>query len=248
MHIELQHHDEKCARFVSGRCIRNIPFLVDATHFCVGNGMSILNDLRPGICISSRLFPFVLKTLIFWVNGLKSHNLSSTTDSLGTPFCGYMPSHLVDSSCESISASCKVEKSISYMCELKPCIWVDTLCSDSISEPDSHLVLLLVSFVDLFSDVSKFPRIGPEICSVSKSKFKGGISIGLELLFVERTSSILALRSPWMDDSRHAPDAVFRAPSIHVTGLETHGGPGAIGPRIFQMAPRFLRSGARRAP
>ena len=27
------------------------------------------------------------------------------------------------------------------------------------------------------------------------------------------------------------------------TGLETHGGPGAIGPRIFQMAPHFLRSG-----
>ena len=33
-----------------------------------------------------------------------------------------------------------------------------------------------------------------------------------------------------------------------MTGLATHGGPGTIGPRIFQMAPRFLRSGAQRAP
>ena len=28
-----------------------------------------------------------------------------------------------------------------------------------------------------------------------------------------------------------------------VTVLETHGGPGAISPRIFLMAPHFLRSG-----
>ena len=35
---------------------------------------------------------------------------------------------------------------------------------------------------------------------------------------------------------------------VHVTGLKTHGGPGAIGPQIFQMAPRFLRTGAQRAP
>ena len=34
---------------------------------------------------------------------------------------------------------------------------------------------------------------------------------------------------------------------IYNAGLETHGGPGAIGPRIFQMAPRFSRSGAKRA-
>ena len=34
---------------------------------------------------------------------------------------------------------------------------------------------------------------------------------------------------------------------IYSAGLETHGGPGAIGPRIFQMAPRFLRSGAQMA-
>ena len=31
-------------------------------------------------------------------------------------------------------------------------------------------------------------------------------------------------------------------------GLETHGGPGASGPRIFQMAPELFEVGAQSAP
>ena len=41
---------------------------------------------------------------------------------------------------------------------------------------------------------------------------------------------------------------IYKQLFILFIGLETHGGPGAIGPRIFQMAPHFLRPGAHRVP
>ena len=44
---------------------------------------------------------------------------------------------------------------------------------------------------------------------------------------------------------------IFATEVIHVissTGLETHGGQGANGPRIFEMAPRFLRAGPKGPP